>query len=281
MTSRGLLPYLGLGVLLLVIGVAFAGFLAPAMQDSRDAVAAARLSIPEFHAESASLCGSVYEESLKSAREFSDGALRDAKAELAKHTTRLRRWFPRLNLVQGTAQPARDLFKSNYEFYLDDLVREVTRLVKDATGRDLREVPLAKPAFLQENRLPKDIEEMVSAQRDYNLLRLLLVAAAAHGGAPVRGSRMTSDWAAFDVTRSFRETEVDLYLEAPDQHVGALLRAVLDLDGEGPIVRLLAVETISAPLPERLPTDYVPTVFVNLRVKVTEYLGALAQEKKG
>lgn len=254
----------GLVVILLAVVLWFV----PASTRLNDELAHARGEIPRHRTQLESLVGPSYEDDLRKAIEDGRKQIESLEDELTRQARELERWFP--HAEKASDVPARDRFASAYTFHQDELRRLLTE-VANIKRRKLDEVPLVQPRFLAEGRQPKDVEEMRAAQRVANLEALLLQAAARADGFPIRPIEFQEGWRTVGVDSPFQESSVVVHLSLPAPSLHGLLRALCELKGEGPIVRLEQLSTRPAPLPARLEPEEAPLIEADVRLVVSTY----------
>ena len=215
------------------------------------------------------IVGEGFHRELARDRERAQARLIGVQANLRSQVDEMRRWFAFRETVPLDAVPPRDLFPGAYRFGEDRLREDILRLVKAipeaAHMVDGREVPLIEPAFSRHDGDPSP-EEMREAQRQFNLQRMLLMAAAREGAVPAEALAIRSGWQTDPNEEPHYVVEsVTLELLVPPGRVPALLRSLIALGGEGPPVRLTGISLVPGELPIPLPADLSPPA----RVRVT------------
>lgn len=271
MIIRTLVPYLLGAVILLAIAVVASAFLVPAIRNGNDVVASAQSLVPEVNARVGTLAGKLFEQDVDLARNRADDLVRAVKSVLFEHSRVLGRWFPRIETKFGGKAPPPEEFKASYAYYQDEVVREVGGALRRSTGRDDIQVPLIEPAFVKETRLPVDEREMVAAQREFNIQWKIYKIASTRGAVPMAPPHIREGWAPWEGEKEFRETQVVVTFDVQDRAVPNLLRALLEMEREGPVVRLQGIATRPHAPPARLAADQKLTVEAEVRLALYEF----------
>jgi hypothetical protein len=115
---------------------------------------------------------------------------------------------------------------------------------------------------------------MEAAQKLFTVQALLLRTAAAKGAVPVEPLRVREDAPAWDTLRKFREFEVTLVFSVEDRQMPALLRALVEIEGEVPLVRVTSISTRPRPLPKHLEEGVIPGIEARIGLVLVEYVAA-------
>ncbi|MAG55750.1 MAG: hypothetical protein CMJ83_05625, partial [Planctomycetes bacterium] len=240
----------GLVGLLLILG-AVVFWLQPATSNLDQELVTAGEKEKAFADERARRVGTMYVTDLSTARREADQALRSVTEDLENQSALLDAWFSGLAIGEN-GTPARDKFRDRYTFYQDELRRELAGIARTRGRASDIEIPLHQPEFLVQKREPNDESEMRSAQRVANIERLLLRAAARGSAFPRNPIEIRRGFTAPSEGSKFSEARVVIHLELPAQRLHDALKSLCELDGEGPIVRLEALDTRPRPLPKRI-----------------------------
>jgi hypothetical protein len=252
-------------VVLLVILLAVVLWLVPARDELQGELNAARGEVPLRRSALPSLVGASYEQDLRNSLSETDGMRSVLDAEFKKQAVALEQWFPDVKMVDDA--PARDEFANAFRFAQDELRREIVGKAAQRS-RVLEDLPLHTPVFVQKNQTPT-VEEMTKVQREANLEALLLRCAGAAGAYPYRAIDFQEGWSAGSGGGSFRESSVTLYLSLPATALHDALRALCELKGKGPIVRIEALTTRPRALPDRLDPDEMPLIDADVQLVVS------------
>lgn len=274
MTRRNLLPLAAAGALILALALVWFMVYHPARTRLGQRIANARtVAIPRLELEAAELVGTPYRRHLERVKVLHVETERRLVEQARQQTQRLRRWFETLGSLGPEDLPHRDTFAQALKFQQDELQRQIhERLAGVEGGRALGEavgtVPLHVPVFVREDRLPTN-KELPVVQRVFNLQRQLLLQAAAEGAVPYEPPEIDLGWRPEgDATGRFLEHEAVLHLLVASRRVPRLLRALLELDGQGPVVRLTGVATRPRELPDRIEPGRTPPVEADVHLQV-------------
>jgi hypothetical protein len=243
MSLRAVLPWTLTALLVLAAAGVFVGFHAPLRRDLDEHLDDAHRVSESLESLEGTAAGALYERSLQAARAEGDTILAGLERALTSQVLGLRRWFPRLGTVGRDEAPRREQFRDAYLFHQEELIREIYMRVKERTGVEpASPPPLAQPAFVAEGRLPHDLVEMRISQDRFNLEERLLLAAATAGTVTRLPPEMHHDYVPLDPQGRFLKKLVRLRLAGPEGTLSELLRALLALRREGPIVMLRKAE---------------------------------------
>ena len=257
----------GLGALVVFLAVVVF-WVTPASSRLDQETRGARADVSEMRSALPGLVGPGYADRLRTSLADGKASRQRLESELNAQTARMERWFPGSELVDDA--PARDQFAGSYRFFQDELRRQLVGKAA-ARGVTLEEVPLTVPSFLAEERDPADVAEMRLAQRNANLESLLLKAVADQGAFPCRAMEFQAGWDAVSSGGPFRETTVTLHLSLPAAALHEALRALCELEKEGPVVRIEGLSTNPRPLPADLGPEDPGLIDADVRLVVSSF----------
>lgn len=266
MRWKALMPAIWGLVALVAILLAVVLWLSPAQSDLQDELSHARGEVPRFRSELPELVGASYAEDLQRAIDDGGNLRSTLEGTLRRHAGLLTRWFQTVEMVEGT--PARDKFANAFRFH-QDRVRELVTERAQKERRTLDELPLNTPVFVAKDQVPT-LEEMKKAQREANLERLLLICAGDAGAFPYRAIEFQEGWNAVS-GGPFQETSVTLRLSLPASKLHNTLRALCELKGEGPIVRIETLTTRPRPLPDKMEPEDVPLIDADILLVLSSF----------
>jgi hypothetical protein len=269
---RAFLPLVVAGLLLLLAAVLWFVFFVPADRGlvSENELAWGRAA--RVVEQQDDIVGDAFHRQLARDRERAEARLMAVEADLSGQVDEMRRWFPFRETVPLSAVPPRDLFPGAYRFGEDRLREDILRLARAVPEAgfltNARELPLIEPAFARHDGDPSP-DEMREAQRQFNLQRMLLTAAAREGAIPAAAPAIRSGWQTDPNEEPHYVAEsVTLEMLVPPGRVPGLLRSLLALDGRGPPVKLTGLALAPGELPLPLPADVVPPLRLHLTLDV-------------
>ena len=267
MRWKTLMPAIwGISALVAVL-LAVVLWLAPAQERLQTELLRARGEVPRHRSELPSLVGASYRDDLQRSLGDTAGLRAGFETELKKQALVVERWFSDVKMVEGV--PARDEFVSAFRFQQDELRREIVGKAA-ARRRDLENLPLNTPAFVQ-NDQPPTLEEMKRVQREANLESLLLRCVGDAGAFPYRAVDFQEGWDAVAGDSPFRESSLTVHLSLPAGALHDTLRALCELRGAGPIVRIETLTTRPRALPNRMGPDDLPLIDADILLVLSSF----------
>lgn len=260
-----------------VLGLALVWLLLmrPASNDLQAAVARVRAqTLPVLDERLGDLASQRDADALKTLRDLARRRRDEAIAELKDIAMELEQWFPQLGAVAPGEDPKRDDFAQKYAFGQDQLRRDIRAEVGripacQGIARRMDTVPLIVPAFQGDDRLP-NVDELRGAQRNFNIQRRVLLAAARGGALPAAPPRVLAGWNRPGGTRGpFVEDKVELKLVLPPERLPAVLRSLIELGAKGPVCRLGGLATRPLPAPDDLGEDESPAIEAQVSLILT------------